>query len=99
MYGPLTKSLASWRRAHGFGVLCALSPLGEYFSVLPSKDDSAPPWCGNSETDLRAHLKRAGRLDAEIDEAIELSREWATTVTEGLARRTFASPGFIRSSN
>jgi len=32
-----------------------------------------------SESEFRSRLKQANLADAEIDEAVELAREWATT--------------------
>jgi len=87
MLGALKKSLASWRDEHGFGILCILSPDGERFVVVPSSSDTppalegVPPWRGMSEADLRAHLADIGLSNADVDGAVELSREWATTIT------------------
>jgi hypothetical protein len=87
MFGALKKSLASWSDEHGFGILCILSPDGERFVVVPSSSDTplalqgVPPWRGMSETDLRVHLAGIGLSDADVDGALELSREWATTIT------------------
>ena len=87
MFGALKKSLASWRDEHGFGILCILSPDGERFVVVPSSSDTplalqgVPPWRGMSEADLRAHLADIGLSSADLEEAVELSREWATTIT------------------
>jgi len=83
MSGALTKSLASWREVHGFGTLCILSPLGEHFVVVPSNEpllalQGVPRL---SESELRAHLAEAGLSEADIDEAVQLSRDWATTFT------------------
>ena len=87
MFGALKKSLASWCEEHGFAILCILSPDGERFVVVPSSSDtpftlqSVPPWRGMSEADLRAHLADVGLSNAHVHEAVELSREWATTIT------------------
>jgi hypothetical protein len=87
MFGALKKSLASWRDEHGFGILCILGPDGERFVVVPSSPDTplalhgGPPWRGMSEANLRAYLAGIGLSDADVDEALELSREWATTIT------------------
>ena len=87
MFGALKTSLASWADEHGFGILCILSPHGERFVVIPSSSDShlapqgVPPWRGMSEADLRAHLADIGLSQADVDGALELSREWATTIT------------------
>jgi hypothetical protein len=83
MFGALTKSLASWREAHGFGILCILSPLGEHFVVVPSHDpllalQDVPRL---SEAELRTHLAETGLSEADIDDAVQLSRDWATTFT------------------
>jgi hypothetical protein len=87
MSGVLKKSLASWRDAHGFSILCILNPDGERFVMVPSSADApdarqgAPPWPGMSEAALRAHLAKKGLSETDVDEAVELSREWATTIT------------------
>ena len=87
MFGALKNSLASWCEEHGFGVLCIVSPDGERFVVVPSSFDTplafqgVPPWRGMSEADLRAHLADLGMSNADVHEAVELSREWATTIT------------------
>jgi hypothetical protein len=87
MFGPLKKSLVSWCDEHGFGILCILSPDGECFLVVPSPPAAAPalegipPLRGMSEAGLRAHLTEAGLSDPDIDEAVRLSREWATTIS------------------
>ena len=73
---------ASWRKAHGFGVLCIQSPLGESLVVVPDDDalvTMQPPWPHMSESELRAHLKGRGLTEAESTEAVELARDWATT--------------------
>src|SRR6266852_2176783 len=85
MSGASKKSLASWRDAHGFGILCIRSPLGERFVVVPSEDSAsvlqdASALMDASESAFRSRLKQLANLsDAEIDEAVELAREWATT--------------------
>ena len=78
------QSLASWRREHGFGVLRAVDQDGEQFSVFPAGNDvpahlRVGPWSGRSEQALRDHLRRAGRQDAEIEQAIQIARDWTTT--------------------
>jgi hypothetical protein len=87
MFGALKKSLAAWWDEHGFGILCILSPDGERFLVVPSPPTAAPalqglpPLRGMSEAGLRAHLTETGLSDPDIDEAVQLSREWATTIS------------------
>ena len=87
MFGALKKSLASWTEEHGFGILCIQGPDGERFLVVQSSSDSpvthrgVPPCRAMSEADLRAHLAVVGLSHADVDEAVELSREWATTIT------------------
>ena len=83
MSGVLTKSLASWRESHGFGILDIISPEGETFWVETRPTDASgfKAWEVMSERDLRAYLSRRGLSGADIDDAIQLSREWATTVT------------------
>ena len=77
MSGASTKSLASWREEHGFGILNIISPRGEHFLVEGI-------WAEMSESQLRAHLTERGLSASDADAAIQLSREWATTVTGGL---------------
>ena len=87
MFGALKKSLASWQDEHGFAILCILGPDGERFVVVPASPDTpqaphgGPPWRGMSEASLRAHLAGIGLSDADVEEALQLSREWATTVS------------------
>ena len=87
MPGALKNSLASWREAHGFTVLCILSPDGESFVIVPSSTDiplalhGTPPWPAMSEANLRQHLAAIGMSSAVVNEIVELSREWATTIT------------------
>ena len=86
MPGILKKSLASWRDEHGFGLLCIHCPGGERFVVVPAVHDDPnledrSRWRGMSEADLRAHLAHMGLSNADIDEAVDLSRDWATTIT------------------
>lgn len=87
MFEALKKSLAAWQDEHGFAILCILSPDGERFVVVRSSPDTpgalpgGPPWRGMSDADLRVHLAGIGLSNADIDEALELSREWATTIT------------------
>ena len=89
MSGVLKKSLASWREEHGFGILCIISPEGELFLVGPDEDRIADRqaeldpawWTGLSEPQLRQHLAERGFSRTGTDDAIQLSREWATTIT------------------
>jgi hypothetical protein len=89
MSGVLKKSLASWREEHGFGILCIISPEGEHFLVGPDEGHVAGReaerdpawWTGLSEPQLRQHLAERGFSRADTDDAIQLSREWATTIT------------------
>lgn len=87
MSGALKQSLASWRDAHGFGILCIRSPRGERFVVVPASADiplhlqGAPPWLGISESQLRTQLAEKGFCDSDADDAVQLAREWATTIT------------------
>lgn len=87
MSGALKKSLASWRDAHGFAILCILSPRGERFVVVPSTPDTPlalqgePPWLGMSELELRDSLAERGLSSGDVDEAVQMAREWATTIT------------------
>jgi hypothetical protein len=85
----LKKSLASWREEHGFAILCIVSPEGEHFLVGPDErqvaarqaEDDPAWWTGLSEPQLRRHLAERGFSRADADDAIQLSREWATTIT------------------
>ena len=89
MAEALKRSLASWREAHGFGILCIVSPEGERFFVGPDEAQVAAgqverdpvSWTGLSEPELRQYLTGRGFSRADTDDAIELSREWATTIT------------------
>src|SRR5687768_6339092 len=89
MSGVLKKSLASWCDAHGYSVLCIQSPQGESFIVAPSSaGDPSLTWM--SERAVRAHLAESGLAGPEIEEAVQLSRDWATTITGswGALRKT-----------
>jgi hypothetical protein len=81
----LTRSVASWREAHGFGILCINAPTGEHFLVeqvvATQVEGGLGVWSGLSELQLRRVLAERGFSDADTDEAIQLSREWATSVT------------------
>jgi hypothetical protein len=89
MSGALKKSLASWREAHGFGILCIVSPEGEHFFVGPDEpqvgagqvERDPASWAALSEPQLRQYLAGRGFSRADTDDAIELSRQWATTIT------------------
>ena len=82
----LEKSLASWRAAHGFSILNVIDPRGEHFFVeMPIAANSTEanhlPWVDMSESQLRTYLGEKGFPDPEIDDAVRLFREWATTTT------------------
>ena len=89
MSGASKRSLASWREAHGFGILCIVSPEGEHFLVGPDKSQIAAgsvecdpaSWTGLSDAQLRQYLGENGLSAPDIEDAIQLSREWATTIT------------------
>lgn len=89
----LEKSLASWRAEHGFGILTVIDPRGEHFFVeVPIAADSIDanrlPIVDMSEPQLRTYLSEKGFSDSAIDDAIRLSRDWATTTTSS---RLFAT--------
>lgn len=77
------RSLASWLDAHGFGILCIRSPLGERFVISrPGEDLSVlqnATLTELSESAFRSRLEDENLSAAEIDEAVDLAREWATT--------------------
>ena len=78
------RSLASWRRDHGFGLLCIITPAGEHFLVETDPGpghDGAGTWGRMSDRELREHLAARGFSPADSDDAVQLSRQWATTVT------------------
>jgi hypothetical protein len=80
----LSQSLASWREAHGFGILNIISPAGEYFLVeaRPSIDlADFQAWEAMSEPQVRQHLREREFSHSDADHAIQLARQWATTVT------------------
>lgn len=90
MAGVLKKSLASWREANGFGILCIITPKGEHFLVGPGDASQVAAdhpehglgnWAGMSETELRQYLADRGFSETDIDDATLLSRDWATTMT------------------
>ena len=89
MSGVLKKSLAYWVEEHGFGILCVRSPQGEHFVLVPPNRSNTGLELQDgrmSEREARAHLAGVGLSDMEVDEAVDLAREWATTVTGGWPR-------------
>ena len=85
MSGVLKTSLASWREAHGFGILNIIGPQGESFFVetrpAATGVSDTDAWADMTELQLRTFLAERGLSDADAEEAIRLSRQWATTVT------------------
>ena len=90
MSGASGKSLAAWREAHGFSILCIVGPEGERFLVGPDEsqvavsanDYSLDSWTGLTDAQLRQHLvKERGFSVQDAEDAILLSREWATIIT------------------
>ena len=86
----LRKSLASWAREHGFGVLCIIGPLGEHFMVGPADKSQVATemaergfqaWTRMSESQVRQHLAERGFSASDTEDAIQLSRDWATTMS------------------
>ena len=90
MSGESRRSLAAWREAHGFGILCIVGPEGERFLVGPdesqvaagSSEHDPASWTGLTDAQLRQHLvkERGFSLD-DAEDAIQLCREWATMIT------------------
>ncbi len=78
MSGLLKRSLASWREAHGFGILCIANPTEAHFLV---ETPGHVRWAGMSEAQLRLQLAARGFSLAGTDDAVQLARAWATTVT------------------
>lgn len=89
MSGVLKQSLASWSEAHGFLVLCLIAPEGEGFVVVQPDAAKAASlaakgfrlWTAMAEGEMHEHLIQAGVSLGDTTEAIDLAREWATTVT------------------
>ena len=87
--GALSRSLASWTEAHGFGILCIISPLGEHFAVHPSGDAAAfaadpsrlESWAHLSELQVKELFVQRGLPSEESDDWIRLARVWAKTIT------------------
>lgn len=77
------RSWAAWRQTHGFGVLCIRSQEGEHFVIVTGdlEAGATPEWAPIREDALRSRLAREGRSLDEIEEGIDLARQWATTVT------------------
>ena len=77
--GALSRSLASWKEAHGFGILCIITPLGEHFAVHPSGDAAAfaadqsrlESWAHLSELQVKEWLVQRGLPSAEADDGID----------------------------
>jgi hypothetical protein len=92
MSGAWKKSLPSWRKAadaNGFGILCIRGPEGERFVIGPTDPTKVTALCEKGfrvgvwvpENELRAQLAQAGFSEPDIEASIQLSRDWATTVT------------------
>ena len=90
MPGASGKSLAAWREAHGFSILCIVGPEGERFLVGPDESQvaaganeySLDSWTALTDAQVRQHLvKEKGFLVQDAEDAIQLSREWATMIT------------------
>ena len=90
MTGVLPKSLASWSKQHGFGILCIISPFGEHFMIGPADEEQVAAemaergfdaWTRMSEAQVREYLAKRGFSAADTEEAIQLSRDWATTMS------------------
>ena len=86
MSGRSQRSLAFWREAHGFGILDINGPTGEHFLVEAKiAPEPAGPgvesWVCMSESSLRKYLAERGFSSDDADDAIHLSRQWATTIT------------------
>jgi hypothetical protein len=81
------KPFASWCAEHGFGIFCLVSPDGERFLVGPAgpacdqTERGMESWADLSEPELRQYLAARGFSAPAADEAIQLSRDWATTLT------------------
>jgi|SRR5688500_4311069 hypothetical protein len=85
-----TRSLAAWREAHGFAILCIVGPEGERFLVGPdesqvaagSNEHDPASWAGLTDVQFRQYLvKEKGFSLDDAEDAIQLSREWATMIT------------------
>ena len=89
MSGVLKKSLASWGEEHGFVVLCLIAPEGERFvAVQPDQAKAAALsargfrlWTPMPEAGMHENLVDAGVSLSDTTEAIDVAREWATTIT------------------
>ena len=79
----------SWRSAHGFAILCIVNPEGEHFLIGPDHAQVAAghaerdfaSWIGVPAAQLAQTLANRGLSEADTDDAIRLSRKWATTIT------------------
>ena len=92
MSGVSRKSLPSWREAAtatGFGILCIKSEKGEWFTVsLVNElkvailaDVGLRAGVMVPEAELRKKLALTSMPETDADAWIQLSRDWATTVT------------------
>jgi hypothetical protein len=87
----LKRSLASWGEAHGFLVLCLIPPEGERFILVAPDATKAARLSARgfrlqtamSAAAMHDHLIRAGVSAGDTTGAIDLAREWATTITRG----------------
>jgi hypothetical protein len=80
------RSLAAWRQAQGFGILNIISPTGEHFLVeaqatAKPSEPGFESWVEMSESRLTQYLVERGFSEADTADAIQLSRQWATTIT------------------
>ncbi len=75
-----TRSLASWRDAHGFGILCIRSGIGERFVITSGTDSQSllrpVALTELSESAFRERLHAAHLSQSDVDEAVELCRDW-----------------------
>ena len=86
---PQSLTPASWREAHGFSILCVNDERGEWFVVATSDSGrfadlnncGLPVGVPFFEHELTAQLVGHGFCDEEAHAAINLAREWVTTVT------------------
>ena len=82
--------------ARGFGILCIRGAEGERFTVgvtdaaraTALNEQGLRPWTMVPEDEVREKLVYAGFSESDVEAAIQLARDWATTITRTPASKS-----------